>query len=52
MSVTTATYSGRFIRPSNFRHATPSAARSARWEARQLSFKLRGRSPLAGPFTP
>ena len=42
MRVTTATYSGRFIRPSSFRMDTPMSLSSLRWEARLISFRLRG----------
>ena len=42
MPVTTATYSGRFMRPSSFRMDTPMSSSSVRWEARQASLRLRG----------
>ena len=40
--VATATYSGRFIRPSIFTEATPSRSSSPTQEIRQLSLRLRG----------
>ena len=39
MPVTTATYSGRFIRPSSFRQATPMSWAFRSSPARQLSFR-------------
>ena len=42
MRVMTATYSGRFMRPSSFTQATPMSAISPSRSARQLSFRLRG----------
>ena len=50
MEVTTATYSGRFIRPSIFRQATPSSSSSRRCLARDISFRdSKGRSALSPP---
>ena len=43
MPVITATYSGRFMRPSSFKQETPMASASSRRFARQLSLRLRGR---------
>ena len=42
MEVTTATYSGRFIRPSSFRQATPIFFSSRRCPARDMSLRERG----------
>lgn len=42
MPVTTATYSGRFIRPSILTQATPIFLSSRRWPARDMSFRDRG----------
>lgn len=42
MAVTTATYSGRFMRPSIFRQATPISSSWASWPARERSFRDRG----------
>ena len=51
MAVTTATYSGRFIRPSILAQATPISSSSRRWPARDRSFRDRGYS-LARPSQP
>ena len=52
MAVTTATYSGRFMRPSSFRQATPMDSSSCKYADRLASFRLRGNWFLHGPLTP
>ena len=47
--VTMATYSGRFIRPSIFKQATPICSSSPRWLARDISFRDRGYSSARLP---
>ena len=42
MRAMTATYSGRFMRPSSLRQETPISAMSCNSPARELSFKLKG----------
>ena len=51
MEMTTATYSGRFMRPSIFRQATPIRLSSWMCPAMDMSFRDRG-LPSALPFQP
>ncbi len=44
-----ATYSGRFMRPSSFRQATPMSSSSFRYPTRDMSFRERGYSSARSP---